>query len=54
MAAKVTRGLRDDRVEKIISDPKGYFSRARRRAEAEVRREMAQESKRTRRGAAPA
>jgi hypothetical protein len=33
----------DRRIEAILSDPKGYFERARRRAEAKVRREMEQE-----------
>ena len=33
----------DGRVEAILTDPKGYFERARRRAEAKVRRDMAQE-----------
>jgi hypothetical protein len=33
----------DRRVEAILTDPKGYFERARRRAEAKVRREMEQE-----------
>jgi hypothetical protein len=52
MAMKLTRGRRDDRVEKIIKDPQGYFARARREAEAEVRQEMAREGKR--RGERPA
>ena len=54
MAPRVTRSRRDDRVEQILTDPKGYFERARRRAEAEVRQEMAREAKRTRGGPAPA
>lgn len=33
----------DRRIEAILTDPKGYFERARRRAEAKVRREMEQE-----------
>lgn len=33
----------DRRIEAILTDPKGYFDRARRRAEAKVRREMEQE-----------
>ena len=31
------------RIDAILTDPKGYFERARRRAEAKVRREMEQE-----------
>ena len=48
MAPRVNRSRRDDRVEQILKDPKGYFDRARQRAEAEVRQEMAREAKRTR------
>ncbi|GAA3572637.1 hypothetical protein GCM10022197_31750 [Microlunatus spumicola] len=33
----------DRRIDAILTDPKGYFERARRRAEAKVRREMEQE-----------
>jgi hypothetical protein len=33
----------DRRIEAILTDPKGYFERARRRAEDKVRREMEQE-----------
>jgi hypothetical protein len=33
----------DRRIEAILTDPKGYFERARQRAEAKVRREMEQE-----------
>ena len=33
----------DRRIEAILTDPKGYFERARRRAEAKVRRDMEQE-----------
>jgi hypothetical protein len=33
----------DRRIEAILTDPKGYFDRARQRAEAKVRREMEQE-----------
>jgi hypothetical protein len=33
----------DRRIDAILTDPKGYFERARQRAEAKVRREMEQE-----------
>jgi hypothetical protein len=33
----------DRRIEAILTDPKGYFERARRRAEAKVRRDMEHE-----------
>lgn len=32
----------DDRAERMLADPKGYFARARERARDEVRREIAQ------------
>jgi hypothetical protein len=31
----------DDRAEQMLADPKGYFERARARARAQVRREIA-------------
>ena len=43
MAMTIDGDHHDRRVEAILTDPKGYFERARRRAEAKVRREMEQE-----------
>lgn len=44
MAVHIEGGAsRDDRVERILRDPKRYFDLARRRAEAKVKREMEQE-----------
>ena len=43
MAVKLRSKRRDDRVEQIIRDPKGYFARARENARAEVKAEMARE-----------
>ncbi len=43
MAMTIDGDHHDRRVEAILTDPKGYFERARRRAEAKVRREMQQE-----------
>ena len=43
MAMTIDGDHHDRRIEAILSDPKGYFERARRRAEAKVRREMEQE-----------
>jgi hypothetical protein len=54
MAIKITVNRRDDRVERILRDPKSYFAQARRQARAEVKREMAREQKRARRGPATA
>ena len=31
----------DDRAERMLADPKGYFERARERARAQVKREVA-------------
>ena len=53
MAMKINGGRRnDDRVERIITDPAGYFAEARRKARDEVAREMAKERRRPRRGIA--
>ncbi len=49
MALKVRARRRDQRVEQILRDPKGYFAQARQRAESEVKAEMAQERVRLRR-----
>jgi len=54
MAIKTNGAGRDDRVERILRDPKGYFAKARQQARLEVKREMAQEQKRGRGRAAPA
>ena len=54
MAIKLTGSRRDDRVERILRDPKGYFARARQEAQVEVKREMEREQQRSRRRAAPA
>ncbi len=43
MAMTIDGDHHDRRVEAILTDPKGYFERARRRAEAKVRREMERE-----------
>jgi hypothetical protein len=43
MAMTIDGDHHDRRVEAILADPKGYFERARRRAEAKVRRDMEQE-----------
>jgi hypothetical protein len=43
MAMTIQGDSHDNRIEKILADPKGYFEQARRRAEAKVRREMEQE-----------
>jgi len=54
MAIKLTGSRRDDRVERILQDPKGYFARARQEARIEVRREMDSEQRRSRGRIAPA
>lgn len=54
MAIKLTRTRRDDRVDRILRDPSGYFANARAKARTEVKREMAREQKRNRRRAATA
>jgi hypothetical protein len=54
MAVKLNGIRRDDRVERILRDPKGYFARARQEARVEVRREMAREQQRSRGRTAPA
>jgi hypothetical protein len=38
----------DDRVERMLSDPRGYFAGARERARAEVERDIAREAARSR------
>lgn len=53
MAMKINGGRRnDDRIERILTDPAGYFAEARRKARDEVAREMAKEGRRPRRGIA--
>lgn len=48
MAVHIEGGSRrDDRVERILRDPVRYFELARRKAEAEVRREMELEQERS-------
>jgi hypothetical protein len=54
MAIKLNGIRRDDRVERILRDPKGYFAQARQEARVEVRREMAREQQRSRGRRAPA
>jgi hypothetical protein len=54
MASKINGSGRDDRVERILRDPKGYFEKARRDARVEVKREMDREQKRSRGRTAPA
>ncbi|HET7326896.1 MAG TPA: hypothetical protein VFJ14_06355 [Nocardioidaceae bacterium] len=54
MAIKINGSRRDDRVERILRDPKGYFAQAREQARTEVRREMAREQDRARRRRATA
>ena len=49
MALKMQGKRRDDRVEQILRDPKGYFARARRKARADVEAEVARERGRLRR-----
>lgn len=43
MAIKINGSRRDDRVERILREPKGYFAKAGQQARVEVQREMAQE-----------
>jgi hypothetical protein len=53
MAVRINGGRRDDdRVQRILKDPSGYFTEARRKARAEVKEEMAREQRRPRRGIA--
>jgi hypothetical protein len=47
MAVKIN-GHPDDRVERILEDPSGYFAKARRRARDEVKQEMTRTEKRAR------
>ena len=54
VAIKINGSRRDDRVERMLRDPKGYFARARQEAQVEVKREMEREQQRSRRRAAPA
>jgi hypothetical protein len=51
MMDRQTRALlaaSDDRVERMLTDPRGYFARARERARTEVERDIAFEAARTR------
>lgn len=54
MAAKINGSGRDDRVERILRDPRAYFAQARQVARAEVRAEMARERELARGRTAPA
>lgn len=54
MAIKINGSRRDDRVERMLRDPKTYFAQARRAARIEVKREMDLEQQRSRGRAAPA
>ena len=54
MAIKINGSRRDDRVERILRDPRAYFAQARQAARAEVKREMDLEQQRSRGRAAPA
>jgi hypothetical protein len=49
VAVKIRGRRRDERVEQILRDPKGYFARARKSARAEVEAEIAQGRARLRR-----
>jgi hypothetical protein len=40
MAKPIVVNDDDDRAERMLADPKGYFERARERARAQVRREV--------------
>ena len=51
MAIKLPRTRRDDRVQRILSDPQGYFAQARKEAAEQVRREMGQRQVRRKRPA---
>jgi hypothetical protein len=42
--ARALLGAPDDRVERMLSDPRGYFAGARERARAEVERDIAREA----------
>lgn len=46
MGIRIKNAKQDDRVDRMLADPKAYFDAARRRARLEVRREMAQERRR--------
>lgn len=54
MAIKINGSRRDDRVERILRDPKGYFARARQEAQVQVKREMEREQQLSRGRTAPA
>jgi hypothetical protein len=58
MAIKLNGSRRDDRVERILRDPRAYFAQARQAARVQVKREMDREmdieQQRSRRRAAPA
>jgi hypothetical protein len=49
VAVKIRDKRRDERVDQILSDPKGYFAEARRNARAEVKAEVEQRRGRLRR-----
>jgi hypothetical protein len=49
MGIKIERPRRDDRVERILRDPRAYFAEARRAARDEVRAEMSQQQRRGKR-----
>jgi hypothetical protein len=46
--ARALLAVSDDRAERMLSDPRGYFVRARERARAEVERDIAREAARAR------
>jgi hypothetical protein len=46
--ARALLGASDDRVERMLTDPRGYFARARERARTEVERDIAFEAARAR------
>jgi hypothetical protein len=46
--ARALLGASDDRVERMLADPRGYFAGARERARAEVERDIAREAARAR------
>jgi hypothetical protein len=54
VAIKINGSRRDDRVERILRDPRAYFAQARRAARVEVKREMDLEQQRSKGRASPA
>jgi hypothetical protein len=46
--ARALLGASDDRVERMLADPRGYFARGRERARAEVERDIARKAARAR------